>query len=230
MFSKSDFSLSVDYELRKSSSKKNGIASLEGVLATQKKDSVGEILIIKGLNIDPLKTGYAHINWWHLGKKNPACVVGFIDNAEKVKNDTEVIFEGHILNTSSGQAVLELMTAMESEGKKMGVSIEGSIYLKDKDGRIYQSEANAAALATDQVNKDCFAELKKAISGHIPDLLKTISVETSATPLITSNLGLIKRTSEPYVLKLQNDYPFIDLEYIKYLFFYTLKQIHNEKR
>lgn len=218
------FSIPTQYHLHKASKSKNGIADIEGILSKQTKDTEGEILFIKGMDISYLSTGYAHINWWHLGRFNPGMVVGFIDWAEKTNDETQVDFRGHLINTDAGRAALDLMEAMEAEGKMMGVSVEGKVVLKDDNtGKVYRSIANGAALATQQVNKDCVASLMKAVAGYVPDLhnqidiMKAIGVSGNApfgtNPLITTNLGLL--SAEEQLELLANEYPDINRTFLK---------------
>lgn len=205
----------TDYHLKKASSKRNGIAELEGILATQSVDTEGETLFIKGLDISLLNTGYAQINWWHQGKQDPGKVVGFIDEAHKTNNDTEVHFKGHLINVEAGRKCYDLMQAMEEEGKKIGVSVEGAILLKE-DSKIYKAIAHGAALATQQINKECTASLMKAL--NIYHLDKALGVEGNApynqNPCLTTNLGLL--SFEEAIESLKKEYKNIDEDFLKY--------------
>jgi len=213
-----------------------GIATIEGILSTQTRDTKDESVIIKGMDITPLNTGYAQINWWHLGRKDPKMVIGLIDWAKKTKNDTVVEFSGHLLNTESGQAALELMRALESEGKSIGVSVEGSIISKN-NGNIYRSIATGAALATDQINKECTANLCKALldGGYVldetlgwQDLVKAVSVEGDAiygqSPLVAPSLAY---DLEEAIAELHKEYPDLSEEFLRKLLL-TINQRNNE--
>ena len=231
-----DFSLQADYHFKKASTKKNGIADIDGVLSKQTRDTQGEMIFIKGMDIDYLNTGYAQINWWHLGRQNPGMVVGFIDWAKKSNNETQVDFKGHLINTDAGRSAYDLMLAMEAEGKRMGVSVEGKVLTKDAaTGNIFRSIARAAALATDQVNKECTASLLKAIMSYAPDinhelsLQKAISVTGNAiygtNPLITTNLGAMSLEEQLEILS--NEYPDISRDFLKSIL-YKLNRINHE--
>ena len=221
------FSLQAQCALSKSGTQdsKKGIAEIQGILSTQDKDTQGETIFIAGMDISPLNTGMAQINWWHLGRKNPAMVVGLIDWAQKIDNDTKVAFRGHLLNTESGRAALELMQAFEEEGKQMGVSVEGSTIVK-KGTNVYKSIATGCALATDQINKRCTASLIKALQDFTPDdslseedIYKAIGVTGDAlfeqNPVMTTNLGLM--SLEEATEKLCKEYPDINPDFIKRL-------------
>lgn len=228
----SPFSLDAQYSLKKSSGDKKGIAELQGILSTQSEDTQGETVFIAGMDISPLNTGMAQINWWHLGRQNPAMVIGLIDWAKKIRNNTAIAFRGHLLDTESGRAAKELMEAMEAEGKRIGVSVEGSTIVK-QGSKVYRSIARGCALATDQINKDCTAALIKAVQDFSVletlnplDVQKAIAVEGDSTfgtsPLITSNLGLI--SLEEAIDKLQSEYPDINREFIKDLLLKIIKE------
>lgn len=220
------FSLEANYKLCKSSddSGKKGIADIQGILSSQSTDTQGETIFISGMDITPLNSGMAQINWWHLGRQNPSMVIGLIDWAKKINNDTAVAFKGHLLNTDSGRAAKELMEAMEAEGKHIGVSVEGSTIVRD-GSKIYRSVARGCALATDQVNKECTAELIKAIQDYsISDTLqfpfaKAISVNGDApynqSPITSTNFGL--ETFNSVFKRLCKEYPDINPDLIKKL-------------
>jgi hypothetical protein len=176
-----------------------GLAEIEGILSTSNEDSSGEEVLLKGMDISYLNSGYAQLNWWHLGKQNPAMVVGLIDKAEKINNDTELYYKGHLFSkVEAAKAVKNLMESLEEEGKHLGASVEGAIYKKENN-KIFKSAAFGGALATQQINKDCFARLIKAVEGYnqqsdsdLDDLCKAISVSGNAphdlNPVILSHI------------------------------------------
>ena len=107
------------------------------------------------------------------------------------------------------------MQAMEEEGKKMGVSVEGSILLKE-DSKIYKAIAHGAALATQQINKECTASLMKAL--QIYSLDKAIGVTGDAVydqnPCLTTNFGLL--SFDDAIESLRKEYKNIDEDFLKY--------------
>jgi len=236
---KQPFALKVNYSLVKSEQGgKKGIATLKGTLSTQNRDTEGEMVIIKGMDITALNSGYAQINWWHLGRKDPKMVVGLIDNAHKNEDNTAIHFEGHLLNTESGKAAYELMQALEAEGKEIGVSVEGSVIARN-NGNIYRSIATGAALATDQINKDCTARLCKALMDNnyessedlsYKDLYKAISVEGDAiygqNPVTAPSLAFSYNLDEA-VARLKKLYPDLATDFIRNILI-TINKRNNE--
>ena len=148
-----EFLLKSSYTLKKASSAASGIAELEGVLSTSSPDTEDEEISIEGMDITRLNSGLGQLNWWHLGMQNPSMIVGLFDSAEKIDHNSKVVFKAHLLNTENGRAVLELMKALEDEGKNIGVSVEGKTVKRDGN-RILESVATGGALATDQINKE----------------------------------------------------------------------------
>ncbi len=233
---KQPFSLNSDWSLKKASSTSKGIVDIQGILSTQAEDTQGETVMIKGMDITPLNSGYAQINWWHLGRKDPKMVIGLIDEAHKTNNGLAVEFKGHLLNTESGKAAYELLQALESEGKHIGVSVEGQILSRDKSN-VYRCIATGAALATDQINKQCTASICKALmdSGFelseelsYRDLYKAVSVEGDAiygtNPVMAPSLAF---DLEEAVQQLRKDYPDLSPEFLRNLLI-TINKRNNE--
>ena len=225
--SKIGFSIDSQYHLTKASNHSNGIAKIEGILSTQSKDTQDETIFIAGMDISRLNSGMGQLNWWHLGTKDPSMVIGLFDRAEKIDNDTKVAFEAHLLDTKTAHAVLDLMIALESEGKKMGVSVEGQTIVR-KDKNIYKCIATGGALATDQINKQCTAQLIKALSTYdntlqvTEGLLKSIGLEGNApydtNPILQqASLGTVPRDLllEEAVKNLKAEYPDLEEELIR---------------
>ena len=222
------FSLESQYSLSKAcQGGSGGIAKIEGILSTQEKDTQGETIFISGMDISRLNSGMGQLNWWHLGTKDPSMVVGLFDMAEKIQNNTQIAFKAHLLDTRTARSVLDLMEALESEGKRIGVSVEGQTIVR-KDKNIYKSIATGGALATDQINKQCTAQLIKALmplsnSLEVTDeVLKSIGLTGDApydtNPVLQQlSLGQVnqKTALETAVAQLKTEYPDLDEELIR---------------
>lgn len=154
------FKFNLPAEIRKSS---DGEWVVEGVASTASRDRQGEVILQDGIDTTPIDEGRAFFNWDH--QKGPDNILGPIDSYRR--DDGRFIVKGRLFkNHSKAKAVHEIMSSLSKNDRgRMGMSVEGKILERDKDGKtIKRCQINAVALTMNPVNQDSFANLAKSLN------------------------------------------------------------------
>ena len=135
-----------------------------GLASTANRDQQGEVVDVKGLDLNPIKKGRGLFNFDH--KKGPENVVGVIDT---YKTADEGLYLGGYLFKQHDRAksLYQIMSSLnKSDAGRMGMSIEGVIKKRSgKDGKtISKAVIHSCALTMNPVNSDTFIDLAKSLS------------------------------------------------------------------
>ncbi len=143
----------------------NGQWRVFGLASTSNLDQQGEVVNLKGLDLDPIEKGRGVWNWDH--KKGPENTVGIIDTYKKT--DEELYLGGYLFkNHDRAKAIHGIMNSLDKADRgRMGMSVEGVIKQRaGKDGRtINKAVITSCALTMNPVNTETYVNLIKSMTG-----------------------------------------------------------------
>lgn len=147
---------------------------IEGVASDQARDQMGETMILKGMNFQPLMD-LGIINWDHLA--GPENIIGE-PLAGEIRQGPEFYVQGNLYvddvpRAAAAWAAAEAMN--KSKRRTMGWSVEGAV-LQRAGKQITASEVRHLALTHQPVNANSWAAIVKSMT------------TASAAPLMLENL------------------------------------------
>lgn len=143
---------------------KDGDLRVYGLASTQSKDLQGEVVDLRGLDLEPIKKGKGYLNFDH--SKEIEDRLGVID---QYKLDQKGLYIGGYLfkNSKKANDIYNIMASLKNEHKgQVGMSIEGIIRERAGDGGkvIKKAVITGAALTFTPVNTDTYCDLVKSLS------------------------------------------------------------------
>lgn len=131
----------------------------KGLASTGNEDAQGEFLDPSGFDL----TSFKWINWNHLGKNDPATIIGE-PTAASITPKNEFLIEGLLYNDMPmAKSVFQLMKALSNSpsGNKLSLSVEGKVLERDPKNpkKITKSKITAVAICPVPVNSDTWVDL-----------------------------------------------------------------------
>jgi hypothetical protein len=135
-----------------------------GLASTPKRDLQGEVIDLKGLDLNPIQKGKGIFNWDH--KEGPENTIGAIDMYKKA--DDGLYLGGYLFKEHDrAKAIYQIMSSLKkSDRGRVGMSVEGVIKKRaGDDGKtISKATITKCALTMNPVNTDTYADLVKSLS------------------------------------------------------------------
>lgn len=194
----------------------NGDWRIFGKASTSNKDLQGEIIDLKGLDLQHIKNRKGTFNWEH--NNDPENKLGIID---QYKLDGNGLYLGGYLfkNHSKAKAVYDIMSSLGEQDKgRMGLSVEGVIRERaGKDGKVIKKAViTGCALTMNPVNTETYCDLVKSLSAvefFSTDIDDTLASNESE-PMFTASqvISLLEKATKQPLIKEEknNSYDMLD--------------------
>lgn len=169
-----NFKFIIPAELEKS---KSGDWKIRGLASTESMDRQGEILLQKGIDLTPIDSKRAVINYDHLA--GPENLIGLLDGYQRTPQG--LVVEGRLFkNHTKAKAVYEIMSSLgKSDSGRIGLSVEGKVLERDAQNPqiIKKCRINAVAVTMSPVNSDTFADIVKSMTSSDVEFNSTGTLE-----------------------------------------------------